>query len=597
MGIRGLARSVQECGAFSPLSGDSVVIDGPALVHRITDACMAQRLPGSGLVGHPPYSLLSHLVIGWLEDLKNHDVNVRKIYFDGYLPPSKWEVRRKRVGEQSQTMRRIMKLQPRGSLATPENTFNLPADLNLTKNDVTMIPRIELPKPPFTIPAVLEALVQSTDWGPLISVVPGEADMFCAQDIRENGGTLLTNDSDLLLQDLGPNGCVAFLWNIRPAVTSTEELVAWKTTVQDINKRLRLTEVGGLPRVAFMQQDRGVNFNQALGRLRKYNEVTENSFKYEAFMEELQFKEYIPRDHPVFGVLSGLDPRVSEVIVLAHLLEKKGVHFPKKAKRAMRGPETLSIFLPVIVENPDKKSAWTMSTNVRQIAYSVLRLLMRRESNAIIEYRTLDPGALAAGRRIEIPSLEETVGDCVQLTAVLKKLAKGMPSPGLRWLAFALYQDIDMSTSEQRPPLSVTLIQEAVKYPNDSQLHSWDLIHFTAQIQACLYSLRINKQILGAVLFVKGSLPVEAQQLLDHLTSLLPIAEWPTIEEVPGLLSRFAKLNGLAMINDMLGIEPEERRRQEDKPDQKDNPLFNKVRRTYPGKHSSLNRFDILSQD
>lgn len=76
MGIRGFSQAVQRYGIFSPLSGDSVVIDGPALVHRICDACMRQRPSGSGFVCHPPYTILSRMVIGWLDELKNHNVNV-----------------------------------------------------------------------------------------------------------------------------------------------------------------------------------------------------------------------------------------------------------------------------------------------------------------------------------------------------------------------------------------------------------------------------------------------------------------------------------------------------------------------------------------
>lgn len=76
MGIRGFGQAVQRYGVFSPLSGDTVVIDGPALVHRISDACMRQRPSESGFVCQPPYSLLSRMVIGWLNELKNHDVNV-----------------------------------------------------------------------------------------------------------------------------------------------------------------------------------------------------------------------------------------------------------------------------------------------------------------------------------------------------------------------------------------------------------------------------------------------------------------------------------------------------------------------------------------
>ena len=76
MGIRGLTQTLQRYGVPSPLSGESVVIDGPALVHRVLTECMKNRKAECSLICQPPYSLLSQLVQGWLEELRRNHVNV-----------------------------------------------------------------------------------------------------------------------------------------------------------------------------------------------------------------------------------------------------------------------------------------------------------------------------------------------------------------------------------------------------------------------------------------------------------------------------------------------------------------------------------------
>ncbi|OTA85634.1 hypothetical protein M434DRAFT_36066 [Hypoxylon sp. CO27-5] len=604
MGIRGFSQAIRRYGVFTPLSGDSVVIDGPALVHRISETLMRQRPSSCGFVCHPPYSLLSRMVISWLDELKRYNVDVRKIYFDGYLPPSKWEVRRERLLRQSQYMKALVSSKPFGSSRTPEDAFcGLIDDMTFTRL-IGQSPSNTLPQPPFMVPAVLEALKNSEDWGHLVIVVPGEADMFCAQDVRENGGTLLTSDSDLLIQDLGSNGSVSFFWDVAPADPTSKqlEMTACKMSFHDINDQLGLTHIGGLPRVAFEIQKSGVGFGTALQNARDSREDTSNSFEYQSFVEELKLKEYIPSYHPVLGILSSLDPRISEIVIQTLLL-KNGPESSLSDTKKLRGPETLSIFLPILVENRDKRSAWTVSTNVRQVAYSVLQNLVHKRSGTIIEYRTLDTSTTLTGRQIEIPDLQETLSNCTQQVAVLKNLAESFPSRNMRWLAFAIYQDVEWSTSEQRSPLSVVLINKVLNQPEDSDEYSWDLIHFTAQIQACLYSLRIGKQILDVVPSMGQDLPIPVQQLRDYLASLPLIAEWPTVEGMFDLLSQFGNAEGLTKITTMLGIPsiktielstdataPKKRYK-------KDQELLSSKRRQKDFKSSpSINPFAILSQ-
>lgn len=76
MGIWGLNSVVRNYGVRRPLTGKSIVIDGPALCHHILDGCMRLGPEPDGFICHPSYSRIGTLLIGWLDDLSRHNVTV-----------------------------------------------------------------------------------------------------------------------------------------------------------------------------------------------------------------------------------------------------------------------------------------------------------------------------------------------------------------------------------------------------------------------------------------------------------------------------------------------------------------------------------------
>lgn len=76
MGIRGLSPALQRYGVLSPLGGETVVIDGPALVHRVLTEFMVKRKPDSSFICQPSYLLLSQYVKRYLDELKTNNVKV-----------------------------------------------------------------------------------------------------------------------------------------------------------------------------------------------------------------------------------------------------------------------------------------------------------------------------------------------------------------------------------------------------------------------------------------------------------------------------------------------------------------------------------------
>ncbi|KAI1340269.1 XPG domain containing-domain-containing protein [Xylariaceae sp. FL0016] len=557
MGIRGLSTALSRYGLFSSLSGDTVVIDGPALVHRIFEACMKLRTYDTGFAcQYPSYSFLGLMIVGWLDELHSYNVKIRKIYFDGYLPPSKWSVRKQRLLEQSNKMKTLMTSNPRGSKRSSENAFtHLNAERALTLS-LVHTGHSSLPKAPFLIPAAIEALRHSHVWGPLVEVVPGEADAYCAEDVRLNGGVVLTSDSDLLIQDLGPGGSVAFFEDVVPNHPTDREfgISAKKVSCHDINAQLGISNVGGLPRVAFEMIRLRSTFQQAVERVKNQNLTTSHTPQYQAFVDEYDTRGFLGGDHPALGILSTLDPRISEVLVQT-LLMKDGGGVPQDTEVATsRGPETLAMFPPIMVEDRNRKSSWTMSTSVREIAYGLLQDLAPARSIHIIEYRLLELSGAQAGRQIGIDNHDQVISRCVLLLEAMNTVHSAIPLSELRWFAFAVYQDFEMSSSDSTTPLSAELITRAMRNTEDASIHQWDLIHFTAQFHSCLYSFRMLKQALDIIILMGRCPPMPVQQLRTQLAAIPPIAEWPTIEDMHSLLVRFGQAKGRKIISELLSL-------------------------------------------
>ncbi|KAI1426621.1 hypothetical protein F5Y12DRAFT_741743 [Xylaria sp. FL1777] len=601
MGIRGFGAAVRRYGKFSSLSGETVVIDGPALVHQVFNGCMRQRPATNGFICQPSYSTLGRMVISWLEELRGHNVTVRKIFFDGYLPPSKWQVRRDRLLRQSQLMKNLLTSHPYGSHVLPEDAFEaMQGEIALTQNISHSSDFSWLPKPPFLVPAVIEILKSCPTWGPLVEVVSGEADMFCAEDIRRFGGVLLTGDSDLLITDLGPDGNVSFFVDI-VAVDPTDKsqgLVACKFSLNTINDALGLNNVGGLPRVAFEKVTYRTSFDEAVERARNNRGNALESSEFQTFMEEYSMKEYLPKDHPVQRMLPTLDPRISEIIIQSLLLDGHHTIPDAGSARYSRGPETLAMFLPILIEDRRRRSAWTMSTAVRQLAYSIIQTFAIHKSPVVIEYRFLAASNSSMGRQIDVLGLEEAPEQCCLLMNVFTQLTERAIGADMRWLAFAIYQDVMWSKSEERPPLSALVVHKVKRTSNDISQHSWDTIHFTAQVQALLYSLRMTKQVLDVAVSLCPALPTALRELRQQLSTLPAIAHWPTLENISQRLASASEANILSVIADMINIPEIKFQEHLSEPSQTKKPkIRNGLLRSErdPTRPISMNPFAVLS--
>ncbi|KAK7981984.1 DNA replication initiation factor cdc45 [Apiospora saccharicola] len=635
MGIPGLSTALRPYGKHATLSGQSVVIDGPALVHRIWEAVMAQQSLESATLGHVPYAALGEGFVNWLNLLHAGNVTV-KIYFDGFLPPRKWATRRGRLIRSTKTMTDASSYmssgvsRPRGNTSFSSNITL--ADLGRAGTGSTR----RFPKHPFLVPAVAELVRNSKAWRDVVQVVPGEADTYCAEDIRQNGGTVLTSDSDLLMEDLGPHGSVAFFWEIGTTSESNEtELFALTYSARQLAEQLGLQEAGGIPRLAFEMTTRHTGLDEAL-HFAKASDTTEDVIKenYQKFLEEhLVPQEYISADHPVISLLTSLDPRISELVIQSlnvDLATDAGNSASADTTTATiatgqpRGPDKTSMFLPVMVEDNARKSSWTTSESVRQLCYAIAQQRKKEEprggsqqqpprrDDVVIEYRTLE--SLTGGRQMSLPSPTETESGCAELLATLEQIELGLPGRELLWLALAIHQDVDWSTSNGRHPLSVQVMGEAASLfvnpkNNNGQgqqkqqqqqqqpgQYGWDVLHFTAQVQASFYSLRMLKQVLDIVSALADPPLSQTQEKLQQRLSNLPlIADWPTAESIFGQLSRMQRTGSLSVISKMLDVEEYEFKTPSKSKNKQGSKKTGLSSRQMPPRSLAVNPFAVLS--
>ncbi|KAH6659595.1 XPG domain containing-domain-containing protein [Truncatella angustata] len=596
MGIRGLTQALKALPVSQKveLRGKDIVIDGPALVHRIWELLMQDQHPSSIALGQVAYAQLGQSVIGWLDDLRDQGANVRKIYFDGYLPPFKWQTRKERLVAQTMNVQGLATKYRNGvrlgAGTRADGRPNHPEEDGLRISDEegngafrtsslrfsrrTKDRLDNLPKHPFLIPSVIDSLKASDDYVDVVELVPGEADVFCADDIRQNGGLLFTGDSDLLIQDLGPDGSVVFFWDLwdglaedpdAPGAGQHQSLAVKDKKVPfkalsysryNIERVLGIEGTGGLPRLVFEWQRRRETLLQAQAHMGPDSDSPFDEEGFNKFLKEHIPEQYIPEHHPVVPMLFHLDPRVSEFVIQSLTTEmiedeKRSSSRLLESVKGPRGPEELSIFLPTMIEDTTSKSAWEYSQTTRQLAYGLARTSARRPRKTVIEYRTLL--STKGGRKIDVPERSTVDQWCEMLVATLDQIDDDMPR--WKWLAFALYQEIQLSDAGDRPSMAVRLVREAVTGVQKPVKYSWQHIHLGAVIQASFYSLRILKQLLDVRTALKPEQMTDAQKLLhQHLMKFPLITDWPSVLNLRNDLSAVGNASGLTLISRMLGI-------------------------------------------
>jgi len=455
-----------------------VVIDGPGLAYHAYHKALARRAHSSknALQAMPSYEEVIAVVMEWLETVQTYGFNLRAIYFDGGLPTHKRSVRLERLDRNLKDLSSLRKLY--GNDAVDLATLNKPMP-PLTASDLFSVSPVPAPfnisiAPPFLVPAVIEALHDSA-YGPIIRVVPSEADSFCAAALRSHAGLVLTSDSDLLVHDLGRLSS-AVLFRSLSISAGAATLHGALFTPSLIAARLQLPHLAPLA-FAVAQRPRA-NLGTALKAARAPT-PQRDARRRAAFDTEYAAR---PADEAAARLVGALDPRVAEWVV--------------GAVGGDAGP--LTVFMPFLVEDPARVAAWAVARVVRCLGYAAVLEAVQRRGETREVWRK---GARMAETKVEFLSVESALGVLERDVKVLERLCAGWTGIQLamRWRAFGVWRVCREMNDLGRVLPRRAAIEKIVKGEIGQVSTDWEYMHFAAMVQAVLYSWRIVKQLFGVV--------------------------------------------------------------------------------------------------
>ena len=483
------------------ISVSKVVIDGPSLVYHVYGGLLSRMTTTeitSGFV--PTYSDVVAAMRVFLNDLRAREVKIEALLLDGDLPESKRSVRLERMETMRKQLEDFRTIRER--LASTEDTF-----WDAPKRKISNARHV-LPPLPFLVPAVVDAAKVSQDLGD-VRIVSEEADVACARVAKTSGATIITNDSDLALYDLGYEGCVLILRTF-----ATEEIKCSKEPTFTVGaegnrehtksklvasslRPARLAQKLGLPSLLHIglerSMDSSVSFSTILQRAKDSLTDEKKSHKVEEFQAQFQISE--SPHTPGFSEI--LDPRTSEFVM-----------------QASNCDENPHVYLPMLHEDPSRDSSWSYGLRYRQLAYSIFYSSQCQRNlslSHVIEHTRKGPRIAASSVPIwnstailtaakampqDLPTLYSTVPD--DQSNESNSLDFACVS---EWHAAALCTILQRKVEAGKPPFSSRAVDRLFgnnEFAPSKELWKpmWEDMHLLANVHAVLYSWRMLKQII-----------------------------------------------------------------------------------------------------
>ena len=333
----------------------------------------------------------------------------------------------------------------------------------------------------------LESL-QEYPWAGVTLMVPREADVDCSLVSRATGSAILSNDSDLLLHELGPHGCVLILDSVEmhkwDRNASTEaEITALRARPSTLAARLGIADI--LYFAYELTRDPTASFSDLVRRSRGARGAAETA-DYAAFVET-----YRPTIHAVSAgrhFPQHFDARVSELFLQC------------KCEDERRLDGILHMYLSVINDDHARRCAWEAGLGYRRLAYSVINTIrpITRRFAFVDEY--VRKGGRIAVDRITLLD-EDTILSEMQSLSRRLSLARAMVDDNIAspryWRLFVL-GELRCHRMDKAGLLGTDQLERYLRLGYVGQALEWTEVHLMAQTQALLYSLRILKQALAA---------------------------------------------------------------------------------------------------
>ncbi|KAF3401864.1 hypothetical protein F1880_009712 [Penicillium rolfsii] len=507
----------------------AVVIDGPSLVYHVYYRLLAGMGPVHDVLDmQPTCNEVSRAVVTCLVELSRRGIEIHKICFDGALPVSKRETRRARIEKSRHRLELSRRRAPTSSNEWREEVTLPPTQLWQGRN----LPARwrNLPENPFMVSAVFEDLrtrwnrdqiLQETrcdsshlpdadyPWADITVMVSGEADVECALVSRLTGSAILTNDSDLIVHDLGPHGSVVFLNSVQLVEDidgkAGSQIRAMRLHPNELATRLGIKDI---PRFAYaLNENPQLGFSELVRQAKDNQGLIEQSDKYHDFLCVYQLA--VERSSVVRGsaYVQNLDPRVSELFWQYELPE------------VFCEANQPHIYLGILFEDHSRRCAWELGRFYRALGYSLLNLahpparqfttvceFVRRGTRIVAEQVTLSgPGTVAS----DLSMLQERLD--------LARSVFEAADQSTFWVMFAIAEIYSDSSSQTSLPTAEQL-ERYLTRGFIGEGTEWYDVHLLAQIHAVLYSLRMLQQLVR--FFPDDKLSGSTQLMLSNLPPL-----------------------------------------------------------------------------
>ncbi|KAL4955067.1 XPG domain containing-domain-containing protein [Aspergillus filifer] len=518
---------------------NSVVIDGPSLVYNVYSRLLSwfsSRAIGV-LDSLPTCDEVSRGVMLYLIHLEMLGVKIEGIYFDGALPVSKREIRMARLESQRERLKYFCARTKNGFKKSRScNCQRIVGPENILRSRPTPANYVNVPANAFMVSAVFEDLKfrwswkrisSATDeilplpsselgtypWEGITSMVPGEADVHCAYTARVKNSSILTNDSDLLLYDLGGHGSVIFLdsveltkWDPRQPLLFQIKAVLMRPSV--VARRL------DIPNLRYLACELEAHPNTGLSKLIQRSKSAATMIKmhdhhhYHRFAVAYEIDQrQVVADESNQGP-GYLDNRISELFWQYEL----------RAKYA--AGDYPHVYLPILNEDHTKQCAWAKGRELRQLAYSILNNSRPPEQRHRYICEFVRRGHRIAEDRVELypetwisarmRALDGRLG-------VLRITLQDVDDAQVFWTIFALGHCYGADAEFAQNDLGK--LKQFLTLGYMGKQLAWADIHLTAQMHAVLYSLRVLKQLLA----LSSLEDLTANNLMVVLTNLPPL--------------------------------------------------------------------------
>jgi len=380
-----------------------------------------------------------------------------------------------------------------------------------------MDPR-QLPTPPFLVFAILEAILSSR-YMDVTAVVPGEADAFCAKaagDMSQSGPSstfIFSSDSDLFVFDVGLSTRLVTFGDTEFTKRGTTDHLKLRTYCPgSIASSHGLHDLLGP--AYLMNQDYMLSFKAAVDRVKLLPSPMDEG--YSAFVETYRLPEFMNETLSSVSETQGalqktlkrLDSRISEFI-------HETVAISKDGKPALT--PKVDMFLPVLVEDPARGSAWQTATDIRQLAYSLA--LLSSDQAVHVEEQVRKGQAVGPTRSLTLPAAELMEHLSAWSSILQESLATyGHADNATTWRLLGMKILLE---ALQRDDKNVPVYESSVAVVMGKEAKTWDEIHLSAQLEAVLYSFRMLKQMLDVAIAKQPICGIDAVSALLELQRCL----------------------------------------------------------------------------